>query len=190
MLQWATKVMPTSEALCVWLCYVSKVYRSKVGCDLQSEQLAASDFGASASEWKKVSYIAHIKNWNRFFTLRFLSKCTWAFFLPAGLIDWRSWSCGENQNIYFIWIFHYCNTDWASITLKCSPPAFFSCFSKLVPQQEGSHCFSYLLKNGRFSSTVTFFLEVSEHWHENICCFKIPFPLSMSGVETLMPTLT
>lgn len=28
------------------------------------------------------------------------------------------------------------------------PPAFFSGFSKLVSQQEGSHRFSYLLKNG------------------------------------------
>lgn len=200
MLQWAIKVLQACETLCLdvqcqkWtnvlpFQFTNQRLDLKVSSGLHHEQPAASVSGASGSEWKKVSYATHIINWNRFITKMFLSKCTWGFFLPAELIDWMSWSCRENQNIYFT--FPHCITDWEHVTLKLSflPLAFFSGFSKLVSQEEGSHCFSYLLKNGRFSSLVRF------SWKYLNTGLKIKISailrfyssLRMSGVEALMP---
>lgn len=46
----------------------------KVSSGLHRQQPAASDAGASGSEWEKVSYAAHITNWNRFIIKGFFAN--------------------------------------------------------------------------------------------------------------------
>lgn len=188
MLQWATKILQTCETLCFdvqcqkWknslpFQFTDQRLDLKVSSGLHREQPAACDSGASGSKWKEVSYATHFINWNCFIIKMFLSKCTRGFFLPADVIDSMSLSCRENQNIYFIWIFHHCITEWEHITLKL---IFTSCFLSWLQQtcvSKGRQLPPQLpAQKWQIFIIGEVFLEMSKHWleNENICCLKIP----------------